>query len=467
MKNANHGDAIITRKNRDKMINERVVAEQILQKHVLIFYRGNFFRYVPEAKIYNNESDNSLRILIGDEVPKICEEESSEDISSLLTQNVINGIKNWLCSLAEDDVAFAEKKFIYHCRNGVLCYENERIILKEHSPDFRSLWRSDIVYDPKAVPERFIAELLTPALSQDQIEILQMYMGQCLFVQNTSQTFLLLTGTAGAGKSTLASLIEKLIGRPNYGTIRLGHTNGRFELSRLIGRSLLTAKDVPPNFLSQSGGANLKALTGDDFMEVEFKNSNAINEIRGSFNVIITSNSILRLNIASDIDAWRRRILWLDYRNAPVKEKIANFADTLFQKEGSGILNWALEGLMKLSKNGWLIPKSKEQMRQVNFLLKSSDPVRTFVRNFICTSAVDRLPTDELVKAYGFISEHYRWDSIPRRKLELQLKTLIPEIYNAYPSNPIIRRGKRCRGYLGIQLKLSADIIEKMNANTK
>ena len=335
--------------------------------------------------------------------------------------------------------------------------------MKEHSPDFRSLWRSDIVYDPKAVPERFIAELLTPALSQDQIEILQMYVGQCLFGQNTSQTFLLLTGTAGAGKSTLASLIEKLIGRPNYGTIRLGHTNGRFELSRLIGRSLLTAKDVPPNFLSQSGGANLKALTGDDFMEVEFKNSNAINEIRGSFNVIITSNSILRLNIASDIDAWRRRILWLDYRNAPVKEKIANFADTLFQKEGSGILNWALEGLMKLSKNGWQIQKSFEQQKQIDFLLKSSDPVRTFVKNFICVSATEVVTTDEIVTAYNHVSEHYRWDLITRRMLELQLKSLLPEIHNALPSNTIVRRGKRLRGYLGVQLQLPNEFITKMN----
>ena len=458
---------IISSNTYGKKIDEIEMAKRLCSIHVIYFCQGVFWKYDFKRNIFSELSTNKLNGLIYDEVECIAQDYGIENINALLRSSTLELIKEWLRTYTEDNMAFSEKRFIYHCRNGVLCYEDDRIVLKEHSPNFRSLWQSSIVYDPNAIPQRFLHQLLEPALTRDQIDILQLYVGQCLFGKNTSQTFLLMTGTAGAGKSTIATIIENLLGRPNYGTIRLEHTTGRFELGRLIGRSLLTAKDVAPDFLSKSGGANLKALTGSDFIEVEFKNSNERSDIRGDFNVIITSNSILRLQIASDIEAWRRRILWIDYRNAPVKNKVNNFADVLIEEEGSGILNWALEGLMKLSKNGWLIPKSKEQMRQVNFLLKSSDPVRTFVRNFICTSAVDSLPTDELVKAYGFISEHYRWDSIPRRKLELQLKTLIPEIYNAYPSNTIIRRGKRCRGYLGIQLKLSADIIEKMNANTK
>ena len=458
----NCNEIIIPRDAGGKKINERGMADKILQDHRLVYCQGVMYRYVPAEEVFKVQSRNQIMVLIGNAFNEYARDTNIENLDALLTQNALDGIWKWLCALSEDNAAFAGKRFLYHCRNGVLCLEGNKIILKKGSPDFRSRWRSEISYNPQSVPRRFLQDFLGTALSEDQISQLQLYLGQCLYGKNKSQTFLLLTGTAGSGKSTLATLVENLIGRPNFGSLRLGHTNGRFELGRLVGRNLITAKDVPPDFLSQNSGANLKALTGHDFMEVEFKNSNERPEIRGDFNVIISSNSILRLKIASDIEAWRRRLVWIDYRKATVAKKIEGFERILLQEEGSGILNWAIQGLIKLIDAGWQMPRSPEQNRQIDFLLKSSDPVRVFVKNFIGISATGDLATDEILIAYNLVSEHYRWDSFTRRMVALQLKALLPELHGATATNTVRRNGKRLRGYIGVRLRLPSDFEEKI-----
>lgn len=50
---------------------------------------------------------------------------------------------------------------------------------------------------PDAECPRFINELLKPALDDEDIEVLQLYSGQCLLADNLTQTFLVITGTAG------------------------------------------------------------------------------------------------------------------------------------------------------------------------------------------------------------------------------------------------------------------------------
>ena len=118
----------------------------------------------------------------------------------------------------------------------------------------------------------------------------------------------------------------------------------RFETNRLIGKTLLTAKDVKSNFLMSRGAYVLKALVGGDTKTAEAKGRNETFDVEGNFNAIITANSTLTVNIDADNKAWDRRMRWIEYNCEPVKEKIPNFAQVLLEEEGSGILNWALEG---------------------------------------------------------------------------------------------------------------------------
>ena len=66
---------------------------------------------------------------------------------------------------------------------------------------------------PDAECPRFINELLKPALDNEDIEVLQLYSGQCLLADNLIQTFLVITGTAGRKRGSGVSFGPSLRNR--------------------------------------------------------------------------------------------------------------------------------------------------------------------------------------------------------------------------------------------------------------
>jgi putative DNA primase/helicase len=86
--------------------------------------------------------------------------------------------------------------------------------------------------------------------------------GALLLGGNPAQRVFILTGTAGAGKSTLMKIFERIVGINNVYELRTALLHERFEQSRFIGKSLLTGKDVPGDFLQKQGAYVIKKLVG-------------------------------------------------------------------------------------------------------------------------------------------------------------------------------------------------------------
>ncbi|MPM89601.1 hypothetical protein SDC9_136713 [bioreactor metagenome] len=288
-------------------------------------------------------------------------------------------------------------------------------------------------------------------MSPADIELLQLYAGQALLGMNISQTILLLTGTAGGGKSTLVNVIEGLVGRWNCTELRTEFLNTRFENSRMLGKTLLTAKDVPGNFLNTAGAQRLKALTGKDTVTLEYKNSNEAFDISGVFNAIITSNSTLQLRFEGDEDAWRRRLLWVPYERPPVlaEEKIADLDRILLEEEGSGILNWAMDGAQKLLQSGGKIIRDEEQKRRIDQLIAGSSPYDTFVVHCVIGNPDRAITTEELVCRFKDFSKTMGWTVSSDRKIENELPGAMFRVHGAHKRTDIRGKdGKYKRGYM-------------------
>ena len=97
--------------------------------------------------------------------------------------------------------------------------------------------------------------------------------------------------------------------------------------------------------MSKKGAYVLKALVGGDILDAEQKNGTGNFPLQGNFCVVITSNSRLQVRLDGDIGAWRRRLLIVRFEGPVPKKKIPDFASVLIAQEGSGILNWALQGI--------------------------------------------------------------------------------------------------------------------------
>lgn len=444
-------------------INQRYFAGLVAGKHQVLFSpeEQKFYRYDAEKGIWQSDTDSLIKSVIGEEMYHYAVRERISGLAPKLSNGLLNSVLMLLKGQVEKHSAFASRPdYCFHCQNGMVCFDRDAMDwqLQPFAPEYYSRCQSPIVYDASATAPRFLNDLVTPAMSSDDQDLLQRYFGQCLLGTNLSQTFLLLTGTAGGGKSTLVNIIEGIVGRQNCTGLRLEHMTGRFETGRLVGHSLLTAKDVKSEFLSSAGAYMLKMLTGGDWAVGECKGANAQLELQGVFNVIIVCNSLLRIDLDSDIEAWRRRILWITYNNPPPAEKIPNFDRLLLDSEGSGVLNWGLLGAKRLLENEGRMEKSAEQKARIDVLMRSASPVETFVRNFVKPVPGSAVTTEEAVRCFYRLCEHFQWPAMPQRKVEQELKEKMLRWHNVTTRTDIKYGKSKRRGYWGVQINLPAHV---------
>lgn len=440
-----------------KSLNQRYFAGLFMQMH-LIFYASEeerFYLYDQKNGTWETANDEFIQEKIADMVHafpsryEITAAEILEKNTVAFQANVIRTLKG----MSWNSNAFSARPQAIHCANKMLIYDHMAAQWQslDFAPEYFSRNRSPIRFEPKTECPEFLDKLLRPAMTQDDIEILQLYVGQCLLGDNSSQTFLLLTGTAGGGKSTLVNIIEGIVGDWNCTELRLEHMTGRFELSRTNGKTLLTAKDVDSEFLSSAGAKKLKALTGKDKMTDERKNSNKAADVVGNFNVIITSNSLLQPSFDGDVEAWRRRLLWISYENPPTVNRVTHFDELLLEKEGSGILNWALTGAAKLLQHEGQIIQSPEQNARIDFLLKSADPVTVFVKNFIRQDVDSTVSTSEAVSFIKRFCDKMGWPMLTDRRIQVELKDAMLSVYKVNLRTDVKRNGKHVRGYYNVR----------------
>src|SRR5262245_18090112 len=69
--------------------------------------------------------------------------------------------------------------------------------------------------------------------------------------------------------------------------------------------------------------------------------------LRGDFHVLFTCNTRLQVRLDGDTDAWRRRLLLIEYSRPKPTQPIRDFADRLMEAEAPGILYWMLTGAIR------------------------------------------------------------------------------------------------------------------------
>jgi phage/plasmid-associated DNA primase len=118
-------------------------------------------------------------------------------------------------------------------------------------------------------------------------------------------------------------------------------------------------------------------------VEAERKGSNQTFFVEGNFDILLTSNSRLRVRLEGDQSAWNRRLTIARYDKPFSGKKIPEIHEHLLSTEGPGVLNWFLEGTRKLlqdiAQHGD-IALSQRQSDRTKSLLLESDSLRLFVK---------------------------------------------------------------------------------------
>lgn len=442
----------------NESLNQCYFAGRFAAEHIVLHEPAErqFYEYENDTGLWTLRTVDAVKKALGDDFHRLTVEWKKPAIIRHRTNSMLGALADLLRGEVEKRGAFEERRRVIHVANGMLHLDCDPPELRGFSRSYYSRNQCPIHFDERAGCPRFKSELLSTALDDDDTSLIKRWAGLCLLGYNRTQRLMLMTGTPGGGKSTLMGIIERIIGRRNIAELRTNLLLDRFELFSFVGRTLLTGKDVPADFLSSAGATVIKKLCGGDLIDAEGKNLNCRVQMKGHFNIGITANSRLRVRLEGDTGAWSRRILSVNYERPKPANPIRDFEDVLLAHEGPGILNWMIEGavehLVELDKCGDFILTDKQRAR-VEALLCESDSVRFFVRHALEESDFDAVTTDELVRAYADFCDARGWDALARRTVENQLPDLMLERFRAAKRNDIKREGKSHKGFAGVAIK--------------
>ena len=439
-------------------LNQCYFAGRYAAEHVVLHEPAErqFYEYENSTGLWTLKTEDAVKKTFSDDFHRLTVQWKNPSIIRHRTNGLLTALADLLRGEAERAGVFDERQRVIHVANGMLHLDCDPPELRGFSRFYYSRNQCPIRFDERADCPRFKAELLGAALDADDASLVQRWAGLCLLGYNRTQRLMLITGTPGGGKSTLIGIIERIIGRRNIAELRTNLLLGSFEMFSFVGKTLLTGKDVPADFLSTAGATVIKKLCGGDLIDAEGKSLNSRVQMKGVFNIAITANSRLRVRLEGDTGAWSRRILSINYDRPKPVNPIRDFEDVLLEQEGPGILNWMIEGaiahLVELDKCGDFILTDRQKAR-VEALLCESDSVRFFVRNALVENDGGTVTTDELVRAYADFCDGRGWDALARRTVENQLPDLMLERFRAAKRNDIKREGKSHKGFAGVALK--------------
>jgi P4 family phage/plasmid primase-like protien len=302
---------------------------------------------------------------------------------------------------------------------------------------------------------------LGEALEKDQIELLQKFCGMVLLGINKAEKVLLMFGTAGGGKTKMLEVISTLIGQNNIRELRTQHLQKQFEIAAYRGKTLLIGSDVKPDFLMQDGASTLKALTGGDFMTGEVKNGGHIN-IKGIFNVAISSNTILTVRLEQDAKAWERRLLVLKYAKPKTNNPDSELARKILENEAAGVLCWMYEGYKKLRENNFKISLNERLTRDRDDILHASSAPELLVRDRLVEKSGASMTKEVARKLYHDYCQERGWPKGSTKSFPSRIESEIENRFGITVSNNIRPEGKeggQVKGWHGVGIK-GADLTD-------
>ncbi len=455
-----YGDPYYLKDNKLTGINESWWAGLHNNENIQLYEPAekSFYHYYESTGLYVPVSADVIKQEVSKRMLEVSRENDISDLERKRSIVNLNNIIGHLKGISEKRDAFDRaKRNIAHLANGVMEFRADgKVDFVGFSPEFYSRNRSPIPFDENAQCPRFLNELLYPATTPDDAILIQKKTGLCLLGNNLIQRLLILDGAAGRGKSTISLVIQGLVGGINVTQLRTSHLDDRFELYRFLKKTLLVGVDVPGDFLSKKGASVIKGLVGSDNLDAEKKCGTENFPLKGNFCMVITSNSRLQVRLDGDVDAWRRRLLIVRFEGPVPEKKIPNFDEVLIEEEGSGILNWALQGLQMVLEDIRVhgdLQLTDAQRGVVDALLAESDSLRHFLSDCVVNDENGDLSGNEIIESYAEYCPRKGWNPKPITIIRKELDGLMLKLFKMTKSHSIKREGKSARGFRGVKFK--------------
>ena len=269
--------------------------------------------------------------------------------------------------------------------------------LQPHRPSRFNLFSLPFAYEPDAecpAWETFLEQVL-PGDRQAK-EFLGEWFGYVLSGRTDQQKMAALIGKRRSGKGTIARVLGAMIGKENVAGVNLNLMAGTFGMENLIGKALATAGDV--RWASRNIGDAVPILLeaiGEDTITIHRKNRPAWAGTLGT-RFMLMSNETPTFSDRSQ--ALGGRMVFVHFAQSFYGREDTALTEKLMT-ELPGILNWALDGLDRLTGRGAFTQPASGQ-DEADHSRRLSDPIGAFIEDW-CEIGPDKSITlDHLFLKY-------------------------------------------------------------------
>ncbi len=210
--------------------------------------------------------------------------------------------------------------------------------------------------------DAFLKEIIE---DEDRINYLQELFGACLFGDSRFHVLPVFVGTGANGKSTILDVISGILNDyaatmpENFLLDTTGNAHPT-DIARLRGVRLAVASETRPD--GKFNESRVKMLTGGDTLSARFMGQNFF-DFKPTHTLFMAVNHLPE--VKSGGDGFWRRLRKIDFRKTiPAEKRKENFAQLLVQEEGPGILQWMVDGAVRLTNQGFSEPESVKMATQ-------------------------------------------------------------------------------------------------------
>lgn len=376
--------------------NARVFIEKM--KGTIDCFDGQFVHYDKEEKKWRVVSDGAVESLVFRDMPQ----DVTQTIKASMFSDVRKIVKMELSKPhGIPDVCWrkdgVEGTDYITVRNGILDVSTGALL--PHQKEWFCFHSLPMVYVENGECPEFLS-FLENIWDGDKelIESLRLWMGYCLLTSCSMEKFAVFKGASRAGKSTLASVIENIVGRENTASTSLSLIGSDFGLENLMGRKLCVFQDAERASLDRMGVATerIKSLASNDPVGINRKGQTVVFQRLG-VKIAFVCNKLP--NFLNDENALTNRMVvfpfwksFLGQEDTGLKERLA--------KETQGIFNWALVGARRLLRGDKLFTAQKG-LEAIQEITEQLDSVQGYVSE--CIEVTDM--------AHSFVTADDLWAS--------------------------------------------------------
>lgn len=341
-----------------KKWNPNIAARAIIGRYNIFFYGDSFFIYSKGRYII--QTDNQMREIIHDALGDDYRQSKFKEVQD--------------CMIGQCLVTDINQTKGLNVLNGIL--DLDTLELRPHTPSERFTNQIPTEFKPDLVATKWL-DFLFQILGDDptKIMLLQEYAGYCLDQNMNLETILFLLGRGANGKSVFANTIHLVMGEDNCETMSLDELRNKNYLADLLGKLVNIATESQGK--SEVYESTLKRLASGEHIKVDRKFKNPFT-FKSNCKHIYCLNNLPR--VGDKTDAFFRRIISVPF-NIQIKreQQILGLHKQLASEERSAILNWMIEGYLRLKSQNWQFTKSEQVEQLADEYRKDNNNVLSFV----------------------------------------------------------------------------------------